>query len=53
DYNLSCGEGRQVIDNATWYRCADPAACTELDNETCCEVRLAGPIPGPAVFCVF
>eukprot|EP00439_Symbiodinium_sp_Y106_P071890 s3606_g13.t1 len=37
DYNFSCGEGRQLIDNATWYRCADPDACSELDNETCCE----------------
>ena len=41
DYNLSCGEGRQLIDNATWYR---PPCFLQVGR--CCRIGASGPRKG-------
>jgi len=39
DYNFSCGLGRELIYNASDYRCNDYYGCTEEDdNMTCCQI---------------
>lgn len=37
DFNFSCGPGRELVQNATHYRCAAFDYCNEDDNITCCQ----------------